>query len=380
LKKTLMIIAGETSGDKHAALLVESMKKMDDLRLIGVGGDRMRSAGVELLHHVREMSVMGFSEVLSKLLFFRKVHQDLLNAIASEKPAAVILVDYPGFNLRFAESAKKKGMKVIYFISPQVWAWGKGRIRKIRRTVDLMLTVFKFEEEMYKREDVNSHFVGHPLIDEIKSYSDSQVLEFRKTIVSGDAKIVALLPGSRLQEISRILPTMLESAKALSGELRQAGVTVETVVACAPGIDDSVYNDYVGKSGVHAHLTRDVDLLMSSADSAMVTSGTATLEAALHELPMVVVYKTSMLNYLIGRLVVRLDTISLVNIVAQKCIVNELVQNKFKPLVAASLVKELLLNDGVAAEVKDKYRDLKRILGGPGASDRAADLILKQIR
>ena len=307
MTKTLMIIAGETSGDKHAALLVESMKKMDDLRLIGVGGDRMRSAGVELLHHVGEMSVMGFSEVFSKLIFFRKVRQDLLDAVASEKPAAVILVDYPGFNLRFAESAKKKGLKVIYFISPQVWAWGKGRIKKIRRTVDLMLTVFKFEEQMYKREDVNAHFVGHPLIDEIKSYSDSQVLEFRNAIVSPDAKMVALLPGSRHQEISRILPTMLESVKALSGELRQAGVKLETVIACAPGIDDSVYNDYVRKSGVHVHLTRDVDLLLSSADSAMVTSGTATLEAALHELPMVVVYKTGMLNYLIGRLVVRLE-------------------------------------------------------------------------
>ncbi|MCL5268828.1 MAG: lipid-A-disaccharide synthase [Bacteroidetes bacterium] len=381
MKKTLLIIAGETSGDKHAALLVESMKKKDDVRLIGIGGDRMQSAGVELLHHVREMSVMGFSEVLSKLLFFRKVRQDLFNAIASEKPAAVILVDYPGFNLRFAESAKKMGMKVIYFISPQVWAWGKGRIKKIRRTVDLMLTVFKFEEEMYKRENVNAHFVGHPLIDEMKPHSDSEVLDFRRRFTTAaDGKILALLPGSRLQEINRIFPTMLESVKLLSGELRQSGVTLETVVGCAPGIDESVYGEFVRRSGITVHLTRDVDLLMSSADSAMVTSGTATLEAALHELPMLVVYKTSTLNYLIGRSLVKLNAISLVNIVGQKDIVKELVQDKFKPLVAASIVKDLLINNGVASEIRERYRDLKKILGGSGASDRAADLILKLIQ
>ncbi len=378
--KTLMIIAGETSGDKHAALLVESLKKKDDVRLIGIGGDRMKSAGVELLHHVKEMSVMGFSEVFAKLLFFRRVREDLLRAIVTERPSGVILVDYPGFNLRFAESAKRKGLKVFYFISPQVWAWGKGRIKNIRRTVDLMMTVFKFEEEMYKAEEVNAHFVGHPLIDELKTPSSSEIAGFRSEFnCSPGTRLVALLPGSRLQEINRILPTMLESVRSLQAELGEPEGSIRAIIGCAPGIEDTVYQTIVRRSHIEANVTREVELLMATADVGMVTSGTATLEAALHELPMLVVYRTSRINYMIGRLLVKLRAISLVNIVAQKEIVKELVQNSFKPQVAALIMKELLTGAGAADQLKAMYRDLRKILGGPGAADRAAELILKQI-
>lgn len=398
MTRSILIIAGETSGDKHAARLVQSLKKREDMRVIGIGGDNMKAAGAELLHHVKEMSVMGFSEVISKLPFFRRVRRDLLAAIRDEKPSAVILVDYPGFNLRFAKSAKEKGLKVIYFISPQVWAWGKSRMKKIRRSVDLMLTIFKFEEEIYQRENVVAHFVGHPLLDEMKLPSEIEINEFRRQFIvqtaesegrsvidmesfpeKKRAKIVALLPGSRLQEINRILPTMLRSAKIVEDELTDDGTELQTIIGCAPGIEERVYREIMSDVGVEVHLTTEVELLMNSADAGIVASGTATLEAALHNLPIIVVYRTSVLTYLIARLLVNLTLISLVNIVAQKKIVDELVQSDFEPQKAASIVKELLMDSQVADQIKRQYVELRKTLGGPGASERAAELILEAI-
>jgi len=403
--RTCMIIAGETSGDKHAALLVEHIKKREDVRVIGIGGDKMKAAGVELLHHVKEMSVMGFSEIIWKIPLFRKVRRDLLRAIHHSSPSAVILVDYPGFNLRFARLAKKNGLKVIYFISPQIWAWGKRRIKKIRRTVDLMLTIFKFEEEIYRAENVEAHFVGHPLLDEMKMPTETEIQKFREKfeakVANGkeqnaenraqsvvesvsslnekQTKFLALLPGSRLQEINRILPTMLESVKLLREELSGENAVLEAVVGCAPGIDRNVYKGIMNRAGIEVHLTDEVDVLMSSADAGMVTSGTATLESALHNLPIVVVYRTSAFTYLIGKLLIKLDSISLVNIVAQKKIVDELLQHDFSPHKAAAIVKEILTNSQVADEIRKKYVELRRIIGGEGASDRAAELVLRMI-
>lgn len=380
MSRSVMIIAGEASGDKHAAYLVESLKKRGDCRVFGIGGDKMKAAGVELLHHIREMSVMGFTGILAKLPFLRKVRRDLVDSIGSHNPSAVILVDYPGFNLRFASLAKKHGIKVIYFISPQVWAWGKRRIGKIRQTVDMMLTIFKFEEEMYGKEGVEAHFVGHPLIDEMVKHSDLEIREFRDTHTAGNEnRLLALFPGSRLQEVNRILPTMLESVELLHDELSSAGISLSVSVACFPGINREVYEKIVRNSGVNVSLTEDSGLLMSSADAGLVKSGTSTLEAALHDLPMAVVYKTSWLNYLIGRLLVKLDSISLVNIVAGNKIVEELVQDDFTPLRAARVIRTLLTDQDVAADIRARYRRLREILGGPGASERAAELILKTI-
>lgn len=380
MTKTLLIIAGEASGDKHAAHLVTSLKKLGDVRILGVGGDRMKDAGVELIHHVREMAVMGFTDVVSRLPFIRKVRRDLLRLISRENPSAVILVDYPGFNLRFAGLAKKSGTKVVYFISPQIWAWGKNRIEKIRRTVDLMLTIFRFEEDLYRSEGVDAHFVGHPLLDEMQPRDPSAIEEFRKAHCPGPgSKLLALLPGSRLHEVKRILPTMLQSVGLLRKELAALGMTLEVAVGRAPGIDTHLYEEIVRNSGVNVGLAGDSELLMSAADAGLVKSGTATLEAALHDLPMVVVYKTGMLNYLIGRMLVKLDSISLVNIVARTKIVEELVQGQFTPSRASALLKDIFLKPGVVEELRQKYSELRKILGGKGASDRAAELILKTI-
>ncbi len=378
--KTVMIIAGEASGDKHAALLVENLKKKSDIRVYGIGGDKMKAAGVELIHHVREMSVMGFSEIISKIPFLRKVRSDLLRSINDERPSAVILVDYPGFNLRFAALARKCGIKVIYFISPQVWAWGRKRIEKIRRTVDLMLTIFKFEEDLYRKDGVDACFIGHPLLDEMEDHPEPEIVAFRSAhLTRPDGKILALFPGSRLQEVSRILPTMLESVEFLKDELSAVGGSLDAVIGCVPGIDRKVYESIIKNSGVNVAITDQSDLLMSAADAGLIKSGTSTLEAALHNLPMVVVYKTSWLNYLLGRMLVRLDSISLVNIVAGKKIVEELVQEDFSSLKAARLLKNMFTEPRVVSDIREKYSELKTILGEKGATDRAADLILRTI-
>lgn len=380
MSKTLLIVAGEASGDKHAGYLVRSLKRMSDVRVVGIGGDGMKAAGVELLHHVREMSVMGFTEIFSKLPFFRRVRRDLLESIAREKPSAVVLVDYPGFNLRFAAQAKKKGLEVIYFISPQVWAWGKRRIKKIRRTVDLMLTIFKFEEDMYCAEGIDAKFVGHPLLDEMPAHDRKEMEAFRNEFSVGPGgKLLALLPGSRLQEVSRILPTMLETVEFLREELMTSGIHLTVVVGCVPGIDESVYRDIVRASGVTVAFSSNSDMLMGAADAGMIKSGTATLEAALHDLPMIVVYKTGWLNYIIGRMLVKLDSISLVNIVAGKKIVEELIQDDFTSSRAAAILKDMFTEEGVMEEIREKYVELRAILGGKGASDRAAELILRAI-
>ncbi len=378
MKKTFIIIAGETSGDKHAAGLVRCMKEREDVRFVGIGGDEMTAAGVNVIHHVREMSVMGFSEVLSKLPFFAEVRNDLLRVVREQKPTAAVLVDFPGFNLRFAKLARREGLKVFYYVSPQVWAWGRRRIKTIRRTVDLMLTIFKFEEEMYSQEKVRAEFVGHPLLDEMKVNDQNETKAFRSGFVGGSGKLLALLPGSRLQEIRRILPTMLDAAQILRDDLRREGVDIAPVIGCAPSIDDEAYSRIVEYSGVDAHLSHDTPLLMDSADAGMVASGTATLEAALHNLPMLVAYRTSPLTYFIGKSLVKLKSISLVNIVAQQKIVEELVQNEFRPVKAAGIVKPMILRSEVSEGIRKKYAALRNILGEPGASERAAELILKE--
>lgn len=378
MNRTLLIIAGETSGDKHAANLVKSLKSLDgNLRIIGIGGDEMNNCGVKLLHHVSEMSVMGFSDVITRFPLFRRVRKDLLNVIREEKPVAVILVDYPGFNLRFARTAKKLGLKVIYYISPQVWAWGMRRIKIIRQNVDLMLTIFKFEEELYKRFSVNASFVGHPLMDTWSLETDPSV-DRKNFGLTGDEKLIALLPGSRLQEVRRVLPIMLKTALFINNHNKN-NEELRFVVGCAPAIPDSVYRKILLRTGANVVLTRRVDELIKAADAGIVTSGTATLECALAGLPIVVVYKTSLLNYMLGKALVKINYISLVNIVGREEIVPELIQNKFEPATTSRLLNNMLKENGLVEEIRRKYNILRSLLGEPGGSMRAAKLILDAI-
>lgn len=356
------IIAGEASGDLHGSNLVIELKKMDPLAEIRCwGGDKMQAAGGQLVKHYRDLAFMGFAEVLMNLRTIFRNLKFCKKDISDYKPDAIILIDYPGFNLRIAKWAKQQKLKVIYYISPQVWAWKEGRVPMMKECIDKMLVILPFEKEYYKNKwhwDVE--YVGHPLLEEIE----------RKKIAGpglklSDKPIVALLPGSRKQEIKIKLPVMLE--------VTQSFPAYQFIVAKAPGVDSSFYDHmlkpYANVSYVE---NKTYDLLLQSR-AALVTSGTATLETALFEVPEVVCYKGSWLSYQIGRRLVKVRFISLVNLIMDKEVVKELIQNN---LTVANLTKELdelLNNENHKKQLQKDYKMLKKKLTAEGnASAKAA--------
>jgi lipid-A-disaccharide synthase len=355
------IIAGEASGDLHASNLVKEMKILQpDLTFRGFGGDRMKEAGVELVKHYRETAFMGFWEVVKHL---RKIFGfiDLCKkAIEQWKPDALILVDYPGFNLRIAEWAHRNGYKIFYYISPQVWAWKESRVKKIRRDVDKMLVILPFEKDFYRKWKYEVEFVGHPLLDAIKGF---QTEDLR---LKTNKKVVAVLPGSRKQEIASMLPIMMEVVHDFP--------EYQFVIAGLNSVDRHVYEEII--SGKNVALVFDQTYsLLSQAHVALVTSGTATLETALFNVPQVVCYRGSALSYFIARRLVDVKYISLVNLVLDHPLVKELIQ---QDLTGENLREELhhLLNDeNRRKELAAGYAELKEKLGGEGASQRAARII-----
>jgi len=356
------IIAGEASGDLHGSNLILELKKLDASATFRCwGGDKMQEAGGELIKHYRELAFMGFAEVLMNL---RTIFRNLAfckEDILQHQPSVLILIDYPGFNLRIAKWAKQHGLKVIYYISPQVWAWKEGRVKTMKQCIDKMLVILPFEKEYYKNKwNWEVEYVGHPLVEVIqrhKAQGTSQELS--------DKPIVALLPGSRKQEILKKLPIMLEVSKAYPA--------YQFIVAKAPGVEESFYDDLLKPfSNVSYVSNKTYDLLMQS-KAALVTSGTATLETALFEVPEVVCYKGSWLSYQIGKRLVNVKYISLVNLIMDKLIVKELIQNN---LTAANLLqelKELLENKERQEQLKKDYDALKKLLSeGGDASAKAA--------
>lgn len=354
--KNVYIIAGEASGDLHASNLVKEMKVLDSgINYRAWGGDLLSAQGVDVVKHYRELAFMGFVEVAKNLKTIlgnlKKCKQDILDF----KPDFVILVDYPGFNLRIAEFLKKEGIPVVYYISPQVWAWKKSRVHKIKRDVDLMLTILPFESEFYDNYEFDVSYVGHPLLDAIEVNTDSK-------------GYVALLPGSRKQEIEGILPVMNEVAKM--------NPDLNFVLGMAPGRSLDDYDKIVNASNIELS-DKGTSSLLNGAQAALVTSGTATLETALYEIPQVVCYKGSYITYLIAKNIVDVKYISLVNLIMDSELVKELIQGELTP---ENLNKELLkiLPKGKRyASQKQRYQDLKNKLGGPGASKRAAERILE---
>ena len=359
------IIAGEASGDLHGSNLIKELKKLDALATFRCwGGDKMQEAGGELVKHYRELAFMGFTEVLMNLRTIFRNLKFCKEDILQNKPDALILIDYPGFNLRIAKWAKQQGLKIIYYISPQVWAWKKGRVKTMKQCIDKMLVILPFEKEYYKNKwNWEVEYVGHPLAEVIqrhKAQGTSQQLS--------DKPIVALLPGSRKQEILKKLPIMLELSKAYPA--------YQFIVAKAPGVEESFYDELLKPfSNVSYVSNKTYDLLMQS-KAALVTSGTATLETALFEVPEVVCYKGSWLSYQIGRRLVKVKYISLVNLIMDKLVVKELIQND---LTAANLLqelKELLENKERQEQLKKDYTALKQLLSeGGDASAKAAHSI-----
>ena len=336
----------------------------------------MREAGVELLYSIDELAVMGFGEVLGKIPFFLKAMRNVVNEAKVRKPSLFVAVDFPGFNIRMCGRMRKLGVPVVYYISPQVWAWGEGRIEKIKKNVDRMLVIFPFEEEFYRKRGILAEYVGHPLVKKVKAgRSREEYLDeigFDKT-----RPVIGLFPGSRLQEVRRILPEMLGAAEILS----ERGAVSQFLLGPGVSLEEKEMKKLLGNLSARVKVDKDRTYdLMSASDLILVTSGTATLEAALLEKPMVILYKTSTLSWLIGRAVVKLPYIGLANIVAGAKVVPELLQDRCRRDVIADTAEELLRNGDGKAAIKKAFSTLRSTLGERDAPATAAEATLSLLR
>ena len=368
--KNILMIAGEVSGDYIGAALIVELRKLEpDINVYGLGGDRMKEAGMNILYHIKRMAFLGFAEVVKHLPFIKQVQSDLIQVIKAENIKYAVLIDYPGFNLNFAKKLKHIGVKIIYYISPQIWAWGGGRIKKIKRLVDKMLVVFPFEEDLYKKNNVNVELVGHPLIERIHEYKFLNREELWKKFNFDEKEILLVMPGSREHEVEKIFPEVIKAAERIASEFN-----LQIVVACSTNIDEDVFNNSADskKFTVVKGFTYD---LMKYAKLGIIKSGTSTLEAGLFELPMVIVYKTSKLTYLIGKNLVRVDNIGMANIISGEKVVPELIQNDVNENTIYSECKKILTDKILYEDIKRKFNLLKEKLGSAGASARAAKII-----
>jgi lipid-A-disaccharide synthase len=359
------IIAGEASGDLHGSNLIKELKKLDQQAIVRAwGGDKMQEAGAEIVKHYRELAFMGFIEVIKNLSTIIDNLKFCKKDILQFQPDVLILVDYPGFNLRIAKWAKPQGLKIIYYISPQVWAWKEARVKTIKQVVDKMLVILPFEEKFYEKWDYKVEYVGHPLVQVVNEF-----LEKHPNRKQEGKPVVALLPGSRQQEVAKKLPIMLEASKNFPD--------YQFVVAKASSLNDDFYSTFLKPYPGVSSVKDQTYNLLSQATAALVTSGTATLETALFGVPEVVCYKGSLVSYEIAKRLVKIKYISLVNLIMDKPVVKELIQND---LTADNVAKELssILNDEQRAQqIKKDYADLKNLLQKESkASARAAQEIM----
>lgn len=361
------IIAGEPSGDLHGSNLMKAIKAEDrDAEFAFWGGDHMLKVDSNIVTHIRETSIMGFVEVVKNLSKIKKFFKIAKSTIIDFKPDVIVFIDYPGFNLRICEWAKKKGFKTVYYISPQLWAWKKGRIKTIKQYVDEMIVILPFELDFYKENGVEAHFVGHPLVPVIQSFSRNYKKEDSK---EGDKKKLAILPGSRKQEIKKLLPEMIQGAISFENKFRLC-------LAMAPNIDEAFYQELIPDDNQVEFIRDDTYGLLASSDLALVTSGTATLETALFGVPQVVCYKTSTVNYEIGKRLVDLDFISLVNLISGKKIVPELIQNELNEDSIVNALEEVIKNQ---SQIKEDYKALQNFLSvDEEPSNLSAAIIVKR--
>ena len=367
------IIAGEASGDLHASNLIAEMRKIDPYAEFRAwGGDLMQKQGAELVRHYREMNYMGFVEVAVNL---RKVLGNISlckKDILEYQPDVVILVDYPGFNFRIADFAHEKGFKVVYYISPQLWAWKRRRVKKVKRSVDKMQVILPFEEAFYKQYGVDVTYVGNPLLDELAKFGTANRSIFlRRNSLGESREIIAMLPGSRRQEVKRMLPVMLKVVPHFPN--------YQFVIAGVSSLDKALYKDIIGNADVFLVENQTYELLQNSS-AAMVTSGTATLETALFTVPEVVCYKATDFSYRLAKWMIKVKFISLVNLVMDREVVKELIQGD---LTEDNLVKELdqlLHNAKRQRKLLEDYVELKDRLGNAGASEKAAEVIMEAMK
>lgn len=365
------LIAGERSGDLHGSNLIKQIVQREpESQFRGFGGDYMREAGMEEVVHYRELAFMGFAEVVANLRTISKKIEQCKKDILQYKPDVIVLIDYAGFNMRIAKFAKQHGLKVFWYISPKVWAWNQGRALKLKANVDRMFVILPFEKDFFKKFDWNVDYVGNPVLDAIKAHQQHSSFKQQHGI-NQDKKIVALLPGSRQQELKKITPLMAGVASQ--------NTDLQFIVAAVSNLNRDLYHGLKNLPNVKFVNDASYDLL-SVADAAIVTSGTATLETTLFRVPQVVVYKTSGLTYCIGKLLIKVPFISLVNLIADKEVVKEMIQKDASVEKVSAEINQILNDSSYRTKMLSNYDEIIRILDTGSASENTARLMLEYLK
>ena len=369
MTKEVLIVAGETSADQHGAALVSQLKAVSkDVTFFGIGGDNLRWEGVQLVEHAENMAFMGFVEVVKHYRFLRTVYNKVVSECEKRNPARAILIDYPGFNLRLAKELKKRQILVTYYISPQLWAWKEKRVEVIRECVDQMLCIFPFEKEWYRQRGIDATYVGHPFMDGEPKFMDREHF-FDKHSISTDNIVLALMPGSRQQEVNRHLKTMIKTV-----ELVKRDIEISAIIGKAPGIE--LPQEIGNKINIE---TDTPEMALKYATLGIVSSGTISLQSAIYGVPSVVIYKMNPWTWIIANKVTQVTFASMTNLIAKKKVLPELLQNRARPEKIADCLKKWLRSEDLREQTVNQLSEVKRLLGGPGASKKVAHLILKRL-
>lgn len=373
MSKRILIIAGDPSGDTYGASLISNLRQVSPgIEIYALGGEKMQAEKINFLYNLVDLTVIGFFEVLKNLVDFWKVFNQVKSFLKKEKPDIIVLIDAPGFNLRVANVAKKMNIPVVYYVSPQVWAWGKNRIKKISRMVRKMLVFFSFEERMYKREKIDVSFVGHPML-EIINPNKTKSKTCNLLGLEEKNPIIGIMPGSRKQEIDYLLPAMLKISKKIISEMPE----VQFVLPLSGNIEENYLRQFKIPDNKFL-VVRDKDYnIRNIMDFALVASGTATLENACLNVPMIIMYKVSGVTYFLAKRLINVPYIGLVNIIAEEKIVPEFIQKEIDSEEIIKVALTWLKSPQVLLEIKDKLQIVKEKLGKPGASRKAAEEIQK---
>jgi lipid-A-disaccharide synthase len=373
--RRLLVSCGEPSGDLYASEVVRHLRERDGaLEVFGLGGERLLAQEARLIAHVSELAVVGLVEVLRHLRRLRRVFHQVLAEVDRRPVSGALLVDYAGFNLRLARELHRRGVRVAYYVSPQVWAWRSGRIRTVRECVSRMVVIFPFEEAFYRRHGVSATFVGHPLVELSRSDGDSRSF-LRANGLDPGRPVLAVLPGSRRQEIAYNLPPLAEALRRLRAER----AALQAAIAVAPGLDPAAIQARLADADVRL-VPGQAGALMRAATAGVIASGTATVEAALMDLPSAVVYRLSPLSYALGRPFVRLPHYAMVNLIAGREVMPELIQGEFRPDSVVREVRRLLDDEEARSAQRRGLAEVRKALGGPGASQRAAAVVAELLK
>lgn len=375
--KKVLLVAGEASGDLHGSHLVKAIQSIDpEIRFFGVGGEGLKKAGMELLYPSQSLSVVGITEVFLKLRAILKALQGLKKSMDRERPDLLILIDFPDFNLWLGKIAHRRGVPILYYISPQVWAWRPGRVKLIARLVKKMIVLFPFEVPLYEAAGVDVEWVGHPLLDIVKpTLSKKEAL--RQFDLDPNRRTIGLLPGSRIHEIERLLPPLLDSAHLLQEELPD----LQFVIPLAPGLPKTLLSPWMKNISVPLKIVEGFTYdVMNLSELLIAASGTVTLEGAILEKPMIIIYKVSVPSSWVARALVRLDHIGLVNLVAEKEIAPELLQGDVQPRRIADEALRILRDPLLSRKMAESMREVRQKLGEPGAAQRAAQIALSMLK